>query len=374
MRTTSKREDHAPNAMSEARMREVIREQVATSMAEFVANMNRGTGGFGACCDCKERDKVKFATATLQGRALTWWNGRIDSIGIDAANGTPWTELKGTDIDRYTNRFHELALLCPRMVESEQVKVEQYIHGLSKNIRGDVTSSKPANIVEAVHIAYQLMGQIIQTRLMKNNLGAAYKLGAGMLSKIESRYWESFGIIIGMIGYHVDAAILCGEKKVLDSPGGSSNWARSKEKLLEDVLLSEIFLSSGVHVDPAKIKAIKNWAAPTTPTEVRQFLGLAGYYRSAPILSLPEGSEDFVVYCDASLKGFGAILMQREKVLSVRYTPITKAYNIFWIKELNMSQRRWIKLLTDYDCVIRYHLGKANVVTDALSRKDKEPI
>ncbi|GJW97035.1 putative reverse transcriptase domain-containing protein [Tanacetum coccineum] len=140
--------------------------------------------------DCKERDKVKFATATLQGRALTWWNGRIASMGIDAANGTPWTEvrkwmteefcprsvlqrleqelynlkLKGTDIDRYTNRFHELALLCPRMVEPEQVKVEQYICGLSKNIRGDVTSSRPAGIDEAVRMAYQLMGQIIQDK------------------------------------------------------------------------------------------------------------------------------------------------------------------------------------------------------------------
>ncbi|GJU74678.1 putative reverse transcriptase domain-containing protein [Tanacetum coccineum] len=140
--------------------------------------------------DCKERDKVKFATATLQGRALTWWNGRIASMGIDVANGTPWTEvrkwmteefcprsvlqrleqelynlkLKGTDIDGYTNRFHELALLCPRMVEPEQVKVEQYIRGLSKNIRGDVTSSRPAGIDEAVRMAYQLMGQIIQDK------------------------------------------------------------------------------------------------------------------------------------------------------------------------------------------------------------------
>ncbi|GKD00595.1 hypothetical protein Tco_1170869, partial [Tanacetum coccineum] len=103
--------------------------------------------------DCKERDKVKFATATLQGRALTWWNGRIASMGIDAANDTPWTELKRTDIDGYTNRFHDLALLCPRMVEPEQVKVKQYIRGLSKNIRGDVTSSRPAGIDEAICIA-----------------------------------------------------------------------------------------------------------------------------------------------------------------------------------------------------------------------------
>ncbi|GKF67999.1 hypothetical protein Tco_0197678, partial [Tanacetum coccineum] len=121
-----------PKAMSEAHMHEVIREQVATSTDEFMANMNIHE------------------------------NGRIASMGIDAANGTSWTELKGTDIDGYTNQFHELALLCPRMVEPEQVKVEQYICGLSKNIRGDVTSSRPTGIDEAVRMAYQLMGQIIQ--------------------------------------------------------------------------------------------------------------------------------------------------------------------------------------------------------------------
>ncbi|GJR79262.1 putative reverse transcriptase domain-containing protein [Tanacetum coccineum] len=79
-------------------------------------------------------------------------------------------------------------------------------------------------------------------------------------------------------------------------------------------------LSKGVHVDPAKIEAIKNWATPTTPTEVRQFLEAFELLKQklycAPILALPEGSEDFVVYCDASLKGFGAVLMQREKVIA----------------------------------------------------------
>nr|GEX06788.1 putative ribonuclease H-like domain-containing protein [Tanacetum cinerariifolium] len=64
---------------------------------------------------------------------------------------------------------------------------------------------------------------------------------------------------------------------------------------------------------PAKIESIKDWASPKTPTEIHQFLGLAGYYRSASILALPEGSKDFVVYCDASHKGLGAVLMQREK-------------------------------------------------------------
>ncbi|GJU48952.1 reverse transcriptase domain-containing protein [Tanacetum coccineum] len=78
-------------------------------------------------------------------------------------------------------------------------------------------------------------------------------------------------------------------------------------------------LSQGLHVDPAKIEAVKKWTSPTTPTEVCQFLGLAGYYRifiEAPILTLPEGNDDFVVYCDASLQGLGAVLMQGEKVIA----------------------------------------------------------
>ncbi|GJU82457.1 putative reverse transcriptase domain-containing protein [Tanacetum coccineum] len=90
--------------------------------------------------------------------------------------------------------------------------------------------------------------------------------------------------------------------------------------------------SEGIHVDPTNIESIKDWALPKTPTEIRQFLGLAGYYRrfikeaafqllkqklySAPILALPEGSENFVVYCDASRKGLGTVLMQREKVIA----------------------------------------------------------
>ncbi|GJZ57247.1 putative reverse transcriptase domain-containing protein, partial [Tanacetum coccineum] len=80
--------------------------------------------------------------------------------------------------------------------------------------------------------------------------------------------------------------------------------------------LGHVIDCSGVHVDPAKIEAIKNWAAPMTPTKVRQFLGLAGYDKSAPILALLEGTDDSVVYCDVSLKGYGAVLMQREKVIA----------------------------------------------------------
>ncbi|GJR69057.1 putative reverse transcriptase domain-containing protein [Tanacetum coccineum] len=81
-------------------------------------------------------------------------------------------------------------------------------------------------------------------------------------------------------------------------------------KLILELLKREEF--QGIHMDPAKIESIKDWASPKSPTEIRQFLGLAG----APILALPERSEDFIVYCDASIKGLGAVLMQREKVIA----------------------------------------------------------
>ncbi|GKB35861.1 putative reverse transcriptase domain-containing protein [Tanacetum coccineum] len=174
------------------------------------------------------------------------------------------------------------------------------------------------------------------------------------------------------------------------------------------------------------------------PMEIRQFLGLAGYYRrfiegfskiakpitkltqkkvkfiwgykqeaafqllkqklcSAPILALPEGSEDFIAYCDASIKGLGVVLMQRDKVIAyasrqlkmheknyttrdlelgavvfalkiwrhymygtkcTMFTDHKSLYHILNQKELNMRQRRWLELLSDYDYEICYHPGK----------------
>ncbi|GJT58786.1 putative reverse transcriptase domain-containing protein [Tanacetum coccineum] len=215
--------------------------------------------------------------------------------------------------------------------------------------------------------------------------------------------------------------------------------------------LGHVIDRKGIHVDPAKIESIKDWASPETLTEIRQFLGLAGYYRrfiegflkiakpmtkltqkkvafewgdkqeaafqtlknklcSAPILALPQGAENFIVYCDASHKGLGAVLMQNEKVIAYAsrqlkihekiytthdlelgavvfalkiwrhylygtkctvFTDHKSLQHILDQKELNMRQHRWLELLSDYDCEIRYHPGKANVVADALSRKER---
>ncbi|GJZ35114.1 putative reverse transcriptase domain-containing protein, partial [Tanacetum coccineum] len=132
----------------------------------------------------------------------------------------------------------------------------------------------------------------------------------------------------------------------------------------------------GIHVDPLKIEAIKNWATPTTPTEGEEeeesFEMLKQKLCSVPILSLPEGTEDFVVYCDVSIKGFGAVLIQREKIIAYASRQLKKHEENYMTHNLELGARRWIELLSDYDCEIRYHPGKANVVADALSRKEEE--
>nr|GEU93924.1 putative reverse transcriptase domain-containing protein [Tanacetum cinerariifolium] len=171
--------------------------------------------------------------------------------------------------------------------------------------------------------------------------------------------------------------------------------------------LGHVTDSNGVHVDPAKIEAIKNWSAPTTPTKVRQFLGLAGYYRRfikefslipKPLTKLTQKNkpymwgDDVIAYASRKLRKneenytthdleLGAVVFAlriwRHYLYGTKCTIYTDHKSLQYIldqKELNMRQRRWIKLLSDYDCVIRYHPGKANVVADALSRKDKEPI
>nr|GEU86335.1 putative reverse transcriptase domain-containing protein [Tanacetum cinerariifolium] len=109
---------------------------------------------------------------------------------------------------------------------------------------------------------------------------------------------------------------------------------------------------------------------------------------NALILSLPDGVEDFLVYCSASNKRLGCLLMRRQKLgavvfalktwrhylygtKSVIYTDHKSLQHIFDQKELNVRQRRWIDLFSDYECEIRYHPGKENVVADALSRKER---
>ncbi|GKB34547.1 putative reverse transcriptase domain-containing protein [Tanacetum coccineum] len=111
--------------------------------------------------ECAEGKKVKFVVATLQGPALTWWNSKVLPNGRNLKNRARlWNlRVKEYNIVTYTHRFNKLAFMYPRMVEPESVKVDAYIRGLSENIKGEVTSSRPTNLNEVVCMAYKLMEQ-----------------------------------------------------------------------------------------------------------------------------------------------------------------------------------------------------------------------
>ncbi|WVZ62766.1 hypothetical protein U9M48_012471 [Paspalum notatum var. saurae] len=213
--------------------------------------------------------------------------------------------------------------------------------------------------------------------------------------------------------------------------------------------LGHILVEKGVAVNPSKVKDVLNRKRPETVTKIRSFLGLAGYYRhfikdfskiakpmtsltkknakfvwgpkceegfrelkkpltTAPVLAQPDVTKPFDVYCDASGRGLGCVLMQEGRVIAYAsrqlrkhetnypthdpelaaavhapkiwrhylpgntrhiYTDHKSLKYIFTQPELNMRQRRWLELIKDYDLEIHYHPGKANVVADALSRR-----
>ncbi|WMV09114.1 hypothetical protein MTR67_002499 [Solanum verrucosum] len=154
--------------------------------------------------------------------------------------------------------------------------------------------------------------------------------------------------------------------------------------------LGHIVSSKEIQVDYKKIEAVKQWPRPTSPIDIRSFLGLAGNYRrfvegfssiaslltkltqkkvkfqwsddseksfaklktrltTAPVLTLPEGSGGYMIYCDASRVVLGCVLMQRDHK-SLQY--------VFSQKELNLHQRIWLEFLKDYDMSVHYHLDR----------------
>nr|GEY22210.1 putative reverse transcriptase domain-containing protein [Tanacetum cinerariifolium] len=363
-----------------------------------------------------------------------FYNSQIRSLGPDAYTMT-W-EVKGNNVLTYTKRFQELTLICTKFVANETEKIDKNSAPMQKGrlTKGrlmiypettmDINNNQPRgrmsprtigkflrgmaiSNVEPQGISREIVQKLrIRMRKIQMHKDGCMQLGmqrrkgmhqgtqTQMLSRVSAKKEEDKSK-----GKQLKDVPICLFKNRLEiglSPAESTRTRRSKDGIqnlvwtlrvlgipfgltnapavfmdlmnrvykpyldkfvivfIDDILIysknekeHEEHLKAilkllkkeklGIHVDPAKIESIKDWASPKTPTEIRQFLGLACYYRrfieGAPIMALPEGSEDFVVYCDASHKGLGAVLMHREK------------------------------------------LGKANIVADALSRKERvEPL
>ncbi|GJW42730.1 putative reverse transcriptase domain-containing protein [Tanacetum coccineum] len=196
----------------------------------------------------------------------------------------------------------------------------------------------------------------------------------------------SFDVIIGMDWLANHHAVIVCDEKIVRIPYGDEvlivqvmrkeTEDKSEKKRLKDVPTVRDF-SEVIPEDLPGLPPMRQIAKPMTKltqknvkfdwTEKAEaaFELLKQKLCSASILALPEGSENFMVYCDASHKGLGAVLMQKEKA---------SLQHILDQKDLNMRQRKWLELLSNYNCEIRYHPGKANVVADALSQKERNKL
>ncbi|GKD82861.1 putative reverse transcriptase domain-containing protein, partial [Tanacetum coccineum] len=348
----------------------------------------------------------------------------------------------------YTDRFHELARLVPHLVTPESRMIERYVFGLAPQICGMVATTEPKTIQKAVQISGALTDEAVRNGSIKKvkkrgNVGEPSKDKNGRDDNKRTRTGNAFATTVNPVGREntgtwpkqriveacptVRACYECGSTDHVRSAYPRLNRAQGPEEIRSNQVVAnnegqgrgiqgnqardDNFILSlrtqEEHVDnskvsrerskrrnnpPSKIEAVKNWKAPRTLTEGEErelaFQTLKDKLCNAPILALPDGPKDFVVYCDASGIGLACVLMQRGKVIAYASRQLKIHEQNYSTHDLELGaavfalkiwrhylygtkSRRWMELFSDYDSEIRYHPSKANVVADALSRKER---
>ncbi|GJV56488.1 putative reverse transcriptase domain-containing protein [Tanacetum coccineum] len=301
-------------------------------------------------------------------------HGEIKKLEIELWN----LKVKRNDVPTYTERFQELTLICTKFVANETEKIEKYISGLPDNIYGSVKSSRPKTLDETVELANDFMDQKIRTYAQKqsdnkrkaddssrNNHG--HQQQTFKRQNVAKKCHKC-----NMVGHFARDCKVLGNTNVANAQkgnganpkgnccfvcGASGHFKKDCPKLKNKNEGRCMQLGMQKRKEMHREKGIASRDPDSRLEEIRQFLGLAGYYQrfiegfskiaksmtkltqkgvkfdwgekeqnafqllkqklcTAPILALPKGSEDFVVYCDASHKGLGVVLMQREKVIA----------------------------------------------------------
>ncbi|GJZ85154.1 putative reverse transcriptase domain-containing protein [Tanacetum coccineum] len=280
-----------------------------------------------SCSNCTKYCKVKFATGTLTGEVLSWWNSFAQSIGIEEAYKITWVEfkkllikkycprtevqkieykfyhltMKGNDLKTYVRRFQELSTTCPTMVPDSKKMTEVFIRGLpqrpcivkcdicnkvghlTKNCRNKgPTGSNLLPVTVTCH-AYREKGHYAnqcQKNTNNNAQGRAYMLR-------DRNTHQNPNVVTGMFLLNQHLA------RVLSDSRANKSFV-------------SISLASKLNIPPITIDTFYDIEMPDRNLKLCE----------ASILALPEGNDDFVVYCDVSHQGLGAVLMQREKVIA----------------------------------------------------------
>nr|GEU30889.1 putative reverse transcriptase domain-containing protein [Tanacetum cinerariifolium] len=315
--------------------------------------------------------------------------------------------VKGKDVAAYTQRFQELALMCTKFLTDETEKVDKYISGLPDNIRGNVMSVRPKTHDETIELANDLMDQKLRTYAERQNdnkrkaddssrnnhqqqphkngngvaQGRAYVLG-GRDASPDSNVITGLSVYSKIdlrSGYHqlrvrkediMKTAFRTryGHYEFQVMPFGLTNAPANKEEPKEQLkLILELLKKEGLY---AKFSNCEFWIPKGLGVVLMQNEKVIAY--ASRQLKIYE--KNYTTH-DLELRAVVfALKMWRHYIYETRCTVFTDHKSLQHIldkKELNMRQRCWLELLSDYDCDIRYHPGKVNIVADSLSRKER---
>ncbi|GJU20724.1 putative reverse transcriptase domain-containing protein [Tanacetum coccineum] len=393
-------------------------------------------------CKCAEDDKVKFVMCTFEGRALTWWNGNVQTLGTQMLLRSPGQRIKGNMISSKPGTLHEainMARALPQTLGGKiydgigkftkvQSDATYIIMDVSSNVSrreeagkgswitcivsramrkklDDIRIVRASSVVRSPHTGFapsemlELSNQLKGTSTVK-----------GELNKLTIKNVTLFQIDDCLINYMVRVAfskidlpfwissVVCPDHALWDDKRAAifmdlmNASAAYLGQILIIVFIDDILIysksekSTKFHKDNSrltmtekfKVESVKNWKIPESSTEIRSFLGLAGYYRrfienfskiakpltlltqknktyvwgneqdeafrilkeklcNAPVLALPDGPDDFVAYCDASKQGFGCVLMQRGKVIAYASRQLRKHEKNYTTHDLELG-------------------------------------
>nr|GEX64065.1 hypothetical protein [Tanacetum cinerariifolium] len=337
---------------------------------------------------CTANKRVRYAASCFVNKALTWWNTQFQ------ARGQEDTLTKGNDKRKYVEELSKqwstwkdnkksktgsgfVATVPPRKDNKQATGQAKNLLALkgNRNTQNNGNQARGKAFNGNAVKALQDPKVVTSTFSLNNKFGTVLFDSGADFSFISTKFAPLLNVEPCIVnpGYVIE--IVNDEKEhavhfklaleLLRKEKLYAKFSKCEFWLQEVHFLRHVVNKSGIHVDPSKIKAVKNWKVPTTPSEVQSFFGLASYYRyfianfsktSKPLTSLTQKNQkikDFVVYCDASNQGLGCVLMQRGK-------------------ELNMRQRRWIELCSDYECETRYHPERLYGLDQQMERKEDE--
>nr|GEV21799.1 putative reverse transcriptase domain-containing protein [Tanacetum cinerariifolium] len=401
--------------------------------------------------NCIVACQVKFASCTLQGSALTWWNSHMRAVGQDVAYAMPWAALKRMITNKYCPRemgsfdviigmdwlvkYHIVIVYDEKLVRvpfGDEIlifhgdgsnnghesrlniisctKTQRYLlkgcpiflaHVTTKEAEDKLKEKRLEDVfpedLSGIPPTRQVEFQIDLVPSAAPVARAPYRLAPSEMKELSDQLKEladkgfirpsssPWGAPVLFVKKKDGSFWMCIDYRELNKLTVKNRYPLSRiddlfDQLQGSSVYSKIDLRSGYHQLRVREEDIQK-------TGFRTRYGHYEFQKlySAPILALPEGSEDFVVYCDASIKGLGAVLMQREKVIAYGSRQLKVHEKNYTTHDLELGavvfalkiwrhylyRTKCTELLSDYDHEIRYHPRKVNVVADALSRKER---